>query len=318
MALSDIFAAYSKEARKLSPNFSEISKLDLANGYCDADESGDESLRSQYWAALVLRYWFKIFPWMRDSTSTKLEPEEFAHWLEHALYVAFYYRSWRWEYEAVVKEGRFIEWKLDENGQKIKNEHYWKVDPYAADRSINYFCSAQRGLEYQKLNCDKYKASVFTDSFDSMVEAVGDAAYDSMSGAVEEEQADYVRDLIRKLLSKNEGMEALILDGIAYQNAFKETKVKLEIEPDPELNIEYAKYTSKYDFSKRMLVKHLRTIDSEFMDSYFSPIYGLDEDASAALLTMVQEASNVQLYRYIDYTLKDMRNQKSLLQHIID
>lgn len=316
MALSDIFSAYTREARKLAPNFSEISKLDLANGYCDADEAGNESLRSQYWAALILRYWFKIFAWMRESSSTKLEPEEFAHWLEHALYIAFYYRSWRWEYEAVVKEGRFVEWKLDENGEKILNAHYYKVDPYAADRSINYFCSAQRGLEYQRLNCDKYKTSVFTDSLDSMIEVAGDAAYDNISNATEEGGLDNVHELICSLLSANSGLEALILDGIAYQNAFKETKLKIDAQPDPESNIEYSKYTSRYEFSKRMLVKHLRTVDDDFMQSYFKPVYGLDEAACAALLNAVQSASNVQLYRYIDYTLKDMRTRKDLLQHI--
>lgn len=316
MALNDIFQMYQTEALKLGENVSEISKLDLANGYCDAEEAGDEALRSQYWSALMVRYWFKIFKWMRESSSCKLQPEDFVSWLEHALYVAFYYRSWRWEYEAVVKHGKFIEWKLDENGNRIKNEHYYKVDPNAADRSINYFCSAQRGLEYQKLNRDKQKAAVFTDSLDSMIENVGYAAYDAVTGLAVEDETSDIKDLVKSFLAKHQLLEALIIDGVAYQNTFKENRVALNLEDDPEDGIQHAKFKTSYEFSERLLVNHLKTIDSDFIENYFKPNYEAEDLSGEELLEEVQTASNAQLKRFIHNTFKNMQKRRDLLQHI--
>ena len=76
-------------------NFQSLSKTQLANGYCDADESQDYVKRDQYYSALMLRYWFKIYEWNKTSASSRLEIEDYTSWLAESLNVAFKYRSWR-------------------------------------------------------------------------------------------------------------------------------------------------------------------------------------------------------------------------------
>ena len=76
-------------------DYEGMTKSQLANGYCDAEEAGNEALRSSYYAALMLRYWYRIFEWERSSKSLQLELEDFVIWLDDCLRDALYYRSWR-------------------------------------------------------------------------------------------------------------------------------------------------------------------------------------------------------------------------------
>ena len=58
--IQDMYKDFVNAASGLG-DYQAISKTDLANGYCDADEANDEIKRSQYFAALMLRYWYKIY-----------------------------------------------------------------------------------------------------------------------------------------------------------------------------------------------------------------------------------------------------------------
>ena len=348
-------------------NYQALTKTELANGYCLADEKQDEVKRSQYWAALLLRYWYKIFEWAKSSESCKLPLEDFFDWLHDSLCDAFYYRSWWWEYEAVVREGKFIEWKLDEHGNKIPNEHYWKVDENAPDKSINYFCAARRAKEYQALNKDKRKSNVLSQSLDASREEVGDSALEQ-AGAYEEGYSgnSLPKDLVVKFLEQGRLVEALIIDGIAYHDAFKETKnvevqqIEEDLDEDdleeyyvsientwciygqntgikntgdntPEVKkgvwwigkvntgIEYHEikpeveeqkiYSYEHSFDKRKLVKHLTTINQEFMNSYFIKAYDLTPEEGNEILERLHKLNNISLYKYIDKTLINLKNE---------
>ena len=130
MNIQEMQKLFMQDAQKLG-DYQLMSKTELANGYCDAEEAavaaraqGNEALaalyedtRSQYYSALMLRYWYKIFEWAQNSSSLHLELTDFVDWLSDSLYVAFYYRLWRYEFEATVKYGKFIDWKYDENGE---------------------------------------------------------------------------------------------------------------------------------------------------------------------------------------------------------
>ena len=140
MDLRDIQAAFASDAARLG-DYSLMTKTELANGYCDADEAAElareannesevqrqESLRSSYYAALMLRYWHKIFEWMQNSASLHLESTDFIDWLSDSLYVAFYYRTWRYEFVAIVQHGKFIDWSRDENGELTQRKDLLKV-----------------------------------------------------------------------------------------------------------------------------------------------------------------------------------------------
>lgn len=365
MDIKDIQKTFITSASILG-DYQNISKMELCNGYCNADEKNDQLMRSAFWSALMLRYWYKIYDWAKSSESCKLPLEEFVNWLQESLYDAFYYRSWWWEYEAVVKHGKFVEWKLDEHGNRIPNEHYWVKDPNAADKSINYFCAARRGKEYQASNKDVRKANVLAYSLDASKEAVGDSAMEK-AGAYEDgyKGNEITKDLVIKFLNEGKSIEALILDGIVNQDAFKEEKdIYIQTVDNDDYNEEdeepyyvgllntwciYGKNTNipntgknipyvkdnhwfiedidteveykkpnpktvdnkilvyKSIFDKRKLVKHLSSIDEDFM-KYFSSAYEVTAEESGEILSKLKHLKNNALYRYIDKTLINLQN----------
>lgn len=323
MDIKEIQLAFVREAAGLG-EYNSMTKLELANGYCQAEEDHDEMKRSQYWAALMLRYWYKIYEWIQNSKSCKLQPEDFVEWLHNSLYDAFYYRSWWWEYKAVVQHGKLIEYELDEHGNKIPNPVYWKTDPNAADKSINYFCAARRGKEYQALNKQKRKTNVLTYSLDANMEAVGDSALEE-AGAVEEiDHTNVIQYIVQKFLSQGRSIEALILDGIANHDAFKENKTS-HIETDTEevvnektgevetVEVKEKIYDYDYTFDPRRLVKHLNTINQDFMKDYFSEEYGVSLDDCMEILDKLHKLNNTKLYNYIKKTLINIRQDSDIL-----
>ena len=312
MDLVELQNILKKEASLLG-EYELMTKTELANGYCDADESGNERLKSAYWAALLLRYWYKIFSWMETSRSLRLEPLEFFDWLNDALCDTFYYRSWRYPYKAIVKQGKFIEWKLDENGNKIENEFYYKKDPNAPDKSINYFCSAKRGKEYQYYNKDKRRAEVGITSLEAQIDENGDCMLD-FYGVVEEpkETETSATLLVKYFLENNKQIQALIIDGIANQDSFKTIKTKCK---DKE-GEDYISYS--HEFNPRKLVKHLNTINQEFMDCYFCKEYKLEQSKGSAILEQLKALSNTKLYTFIKNTLEEVRNNPKLSELVLN
>ena len=323
MDIKEIQLSFVREAAGLG-NYQELTKLELANGYCQADEDGDDLKRSQYWAALMLRYWYKIYEWIQNSKSCKLQPEDFVEWLHNSLVDAFYYRSWWWEYEAVVQHGKLIEWKLDENGNKIPNPVYWKTDPNAADKSINYFCAARRGKEYQALNKQKRKANVLTYSLDANQEAVGDSALEDAGCYETIDHTNVIQYIVQKFLKQGRSIEALILDGIANHDSFKEEKTS-HIETDveevvdektgqvKEVETKEKIYDYSYSFDPRRLVKHLNTINQKFMTDYFSEEYQVSMDECMNILNKLRKLNNAKLYNYIKKTLINMKEDSDIL-----
>lgn len=323
MDIKEIQLSFIRCARGLG-DYQSLTKQELANGYCQADEDGNENLRSQYWSALLLRYWYKIFEWMENSKSCKLQPEDFVDWLNNSLVDAFYYRSWWWEYESVVQHGKFVEYKLDENGNKIPNKHYWKLDPNAADKSINYFCAARRGKEYQALNKQKRKTNILTYSLDANLEEVGDSALERAGAIYSPEHSNVVQYIVSKFLNQGRSIEALILDGIANQDSFKETTTshyeidRKEVIDEDTGEIKVVETKEKvYDYSStfdpRKLVKHLNTINQDFMKNYFSIEYGVTLDQCTTILNKLKNLNNTKLYNYIKKTLENVRQDKDII-----
>ncbi len=319
MNIKEIQLTFMRDAAGLG-DYQGMTKLELANGYCKADEEKDEQKRSQYWSALMLRYWYKIYEWIENSKSCKLQPEDFVDWLHNSLYDAFYYRSWWWEYEAVVQHGKFIEWKLDEQGNKVPNPVYWKKDPNAADKSINYFCAARRGKEYQALNKQKRKSNVLTYSIDAHLDETGDYALEAAGATETIDHSNIVQYVVTKFLNSGRTIEALILDGIANHDSFKETKTshyvydtEIDEKTGEEVEVKEKVYDYNSTFDPRKLVKHLNTINQDFMKNYFSIEYGVSLDECENILHKLQSLNNAKLYNYIKKTLINCKQDKDIL-----
>ena len=317
MLLQEIKRMFQKDAEKI-PEYNLLTPTELGNGYCDAEESGDESMRSAYWSALMVRYWYKIPRWQQTSLSLNLPAEEFVDWLTQCLSGAFYYRSWRFEYEAVVKNGKFISWKLDKEGKRIPNKHYWKTDPNAVDRTINFFCSAQRGRVYQYVNKDKRKSSGQTLSIESMVDDNG-RQIDSI-GHTAPLEVDGAHELVGIFLRNDKPLEALVVDGVAYQDSFKTKKETIRrIETNSQGQPTNKRYTSNSEvFDIRRLVKHLSSINTDFIRNYFCSTYLLSNEEGEKILSKLSNMSNPKWYKCIQKTIMEIKENKKLLSCLLD
>lgn len=333
MTIREMQKAFQEDAIALG-DYQAMTKTELANGYCDADENalkakadGDfdqaeeyEMLRSAYYSALMLRYWYKIFEWQKNSYTLNLDPTDFVDWLSDSLYVAFYYRMWRYEYQAIVKEGKFIEYKLDKNGNKIPNSYYYITDPNAPDKVINRCCGSMRGRVFQFHNKDKRKIDTQTYSLDSMIDEEGDYAI-NYSGAYTEDNRPYTHgaySLVQMLLDRGETLEALIVDSIAYQDTFKKQKTTIinkEINNETGEEIKIKDVAVYNMFDPRKLVKHLNTIGEEFI-YLFCQNYQITNTIGNTLLANLKSLSNVKLYKIIEKTLSEIKQTPEMVECI--
>lgn len=334
MDINEMQKVFQQDARGLG-DYQLMSKTELANGYCDAEEAARQAkaegneimaqtqdrIRSQYYSALMLRYWYKIFEWAQNSSSLHLDLTDYVDWLSDSLYVAFYYRVWRWEYEAVVKHGVFEDWKRDKDGNLIPNKYYWRRDINAPDKIINRCCGSMRGRVYQYHNKDKRKATVQTYSLDQMIEDAGDSALE-FSGCYidapsESERGIYT--LITELLHRDEGIEALIIDGIANYETYKthkDTYTVKEIDAESGNEVETKYVHTSTSFDSRKLVKHLTHINQEFMRQ-FCVNYSISLATGEDIYTKLKALSNPKLYKYIEKTLIEVRQTPQLLECLI-
>ena len=271
----------------------------------------------------MLRYGYKIFEWQKTSNTLNLELNDFVDWLADSLWVAFYYRVWRYEFEAVVKEGQFIEYKLDENGNKIPNAYYILNDINAPDKIINRCCGSMRGRVFQYHNKDKRKANTQTYSLDNMIEEDGDYAV-MAAGVYSNDDAPKSQDdaysLVQALLDRGESLEALIVESIAYHDSFKDEKVMKSVTDFDEETGEESEYnytTTVSRFDSRRLVKHLSNIGEEFIYE-FCETYDVNEGVGKNLFQRLKSLSNNKLYKAVEKTLEEIRQSPELLSYLIN
>lgn len=336
MTLDEIKLSVEKEAQllkvetvdengnKVIKGYEELSKNELGNGYCDWDElsyfSKDENertkaeiMKSRYWAAILLRYWYKIPKWILESKSLRLPATTFFDWLHDSLHDAFYYRSWRLKRRARPN---------DPDSEWIDNPQYNNMDSNVFDRSVNFFCGARRGKEYQAANKDRRKANVITTSIDKTVEEDGDSILDRNEGlATKGSGYNGIKALVNLFLDNNKFLEALIIDNMAYGDSYKTTKSKksyktteynLETEQNEEVEIEYNSYS--YDFNERKLVKSLTEIDDNYFTEYFNKKYQVDD--YKPILDSVKGVSNNKLYKEVEKTICTIRSNPELVEYL--
>lgn len=262
-------------------DYDSISKTDLANGYCDADEAGDELKRSQYYSALMLRYWHKIYEYAKSCASMRLELEDFVGWMDDSFYWAFRYRRWR-----------------DPNNPLHD-------DPNGPDKVFNQCFFSTRGRYYQHSNKEVRRANWTSTSLDALEESVGDH-----STVLEtSDPTNPEKELIQKLLGKSKVMDALVIDGILHQDVFDdiETRETMQVgtyDEDSEEyqyhNESYTKHT--YQFNLKKLVKHIKHLDRDFTD-YFTRFYDLDEQMTQELEDKVSSLSPSRVNTIVQRTL---------------
>jgi len=298
-------------------DYQAMSKNDLANGYCDADEEGNEPLRNAYWCAILKRYFHWTWRWKQDSASLNPSDEDLFCWLNDAITDAFNYRSWR-----PIRHDGYAEKDWVKAGNPYKA--FWIENPQfvhdvnAADKSINYFLGAKRGKMYQEANKDKRKANVLTYSIDSMVDENGDCALDYVGAVDDVGTGSGVVDLINRFINEGHTIEAIILDGIVNHDSFKDKKSShyvYDVDQETGEEIKEKVYDYSSEFDPRKLVKHLNSVNQDFL-TYFCHNYEISVDEGKQAIEKLHSLNNSKLYTYIKKTLIQIKETPELLSYL--
>jgi hypothetical protein len=270
--IKETFDNYLNSAKGLG-DFQSLTKTQLANGYCDAEEAGDMVKRDQYFSALMLRYWFKVMEFYRNSPFVRQEPDDFSSWIAESLNVAFKYRQWR------------------------NPSHPLNKDPNGPDKVINKCLFSTRKRWHKYANQDKRRVNFFVESIEEHFEK-----YENKSQSLTEhvEYADVQSSsqaIVQLYLNRGKYIEAIIIDHIAHYNSFSFKSSKKGEKKD-------------YVFSKVMLVKELAEIDETYI-SNFKDIYSVKEEnlleAIEEIKSQTEKRSKNKLLKYINYTFETFK-----------
>ena len=267
-------------ARKLVKPYESYSIDELADAYCDAVDTNNETLKDIYISALVLRFWHKIDKLYKSNTVAPcLEHEDFFWWLYEAIEYACKYRGWR-----------------DTSKEKKLN----------AQQCINKCIETIRLQKYYNLRLDKNKTVNFTVSMDAPIGGDGDDAAKTLSDMLESEDDledcyaayDAIR-LVQSYINRNKVIEAILLDNIAFNDVQRYYKKTIKTET--------GRYT---DTSSEFWPFRLVQLVSKLPDDYkweFMSRYNISEEKLDAVLAAVDKSSNQKLYKMLDHTLTELR-----------
>ena len=284
---SRVFAASLKSSKGI--DYATCSVNVLADGYCDATDSGDENERDMYIAGLLLRFWYTVKKMQEKSPGLGYGEDEFAAWLYEALEYACKYRAWR-----------------DPN-KKVN-----------AQQAINQCIETIRLQHYYQLNLQKHKASFSTVSLETPSPLGDDSTlFDTIADESAEEDLAYskgsesARAIVQAYINKDKLVEAIILDTIAFNDVMKENKISgKSTSYDEDGNEMVSKTTSYgYEFWPFKAVQALKTLPTDYLE-YFTENYNVKLDAISAAIETIRKANSQKLYKYLRACLSDA--QRSL------
>lgn len=286
--LQDIYNTYVSLAKILG-DYQAMTKTELANGYCDADEAGEETVRSAYFSALMLRYWYKIFEFQKDSPNVGLDLDDFSSWLSEALMQALNARKWR------DPDNKLYE---DKNGP---------------DKVINMWCSTIRLRHYYQFNLDNNRANFGCDSIDRQIEAYGDSAECMQQCTVDSHDEIGIKGLINDLFKRNKILEAIIVDSIVYQNTWKTIKSTVTYF-DEVLQKDKKAPKEVEEFSKRSLLEFLSNINKE--ESYYVNTYGIDRNMFSLVANKLSSLPRTKLNSLLNKTLANLKDSEGVKAYL--
>jgi hypothetical protein len=269
------------EARKLVRPYESYSIDELADAYCDAVDSGNETLKSIYISALILRFWHKIDKMYRANTvAPSLEYEDFFWWLYEAIEYACKYRGWR-DTEKNLNAQQCINKCID----TIKLQKYYNLR-LDKNKTINH--------------CTSMDTPMYGD--DESVRTLGDTieceeAYDELNGT------DAMM-LIQSYINKNKIIEAILLDNIAFNDVQRYFKKTVKTKNSYGETIRYTEHSSEF-WPYRLI-----QIVSKLPDSYkasFMKRYNISEEKLTVCLEVIEKSTNQKLYRYLRKCLADLK-----------
>ena len=267
-------------ARQLAKPYEAYSIDELADAYCDAVDTSNETLKNIYISALILRFWHKIDKMYKANTvAPSLEYEDFFWWLYEAIEYACKYRGWR---------------------DTSKNLN--------AQQCINKCIDTIKLQKYSNLRLDKNKTVNYCCSMDAPISDGEDAK--SLGDLLESEEPVYdhstedVMMLVQSYIDKNKVIEAILIDNIAFNDVQRHYKKVIKTTNAAGEAFKYTEYSSEFWAYK--LVKIISTLPATYKASFLKR-YNISEEKLTSVLSVIARSTNTKLYKYLEQTLAGLR-----------
>jgi hypothetical protein len=271
--VQETFNRFVMSARGLG-DYQSMSKTELANGYCDADESNDLVKKDQYFSALVLRYWFKAKEFAQASEFARLELDDFVSWVAESLMIGFKYRRWRDPLHPLSK------------------------DPNGPDKVFNraLFSTRKRWLTY--LNKGKRRLNFTVESIEEQIEIYGKNAQCLTDHYTEPEVQTISQAIVQSYVNRGNIVSAIIIDSIAHQDM-------CVVYPEH-------KRSSPYVFSQRALSKHLKELSKSYIN-YFKSTYEVENEKILEISSYLSRSDGRKLREHINKTILKLKNNPKMI-----
>ena len=270
------------QARKLLKPYEQYSIDELADAYCEAVDSNDDTLKDIYISALILRFWYTIDKMYKANTvAPSLEHEDFFWWLYEAIEYACKYRGWR------------------DPSKKLN-----------AQQCINKCIDSIKLQKYYDLRLDKRKVVNHTCSLDTPLGGDDDGSKTIGEMLESEEAVDNITVdddavlLVQSYINRDKIIEAILLDNIAFNDVQKHFKKTVKTVNSDGESVRYTEHSS--EFWPYRLIQIVSKLPDTYK-SYFLNRYNISEEKLTAILDVIDRANNQKLYRYLDRTLAELR-----------
>jgi hypothetical protein len=270
-------------ARRLVKPYEVYSIDELADAYCDAVDNHDETLKSVYISALILRFWYTIDKmYSANKVAPSLEHEDFFWWLYEAIEYACKYRGWR---------------------DTTKNLN--------ARQCINKCIDTIKLQKYYELRLDKHKVVNCCVSLETPIKENKEGKTWSIIDTAESD--DNVEDiyaddatiyLIQSYIDCNKVIEAILLDNIITNDVQKHYKKVIKIPTEDKKPKRYTEYSS--EFWPYKLIQIVSALPNTYKASFMNR-YDISEEKLTTVLDAIDKTSNQKLYKYLRATLANLR-----------
>ena len=271
------------QARKLLKPYEQYSIDELADAYCEAVDSNDETLKDIYISALILRFWYTIDKMYKANTvAPSLEHEDFFWWLYEAIEYACKYRGWR-DPSKKLNAQQCINKCID----TIKLQKYYDLR-----------------LDKRKVvnNCCSMEDPIKVDGNSDAAKTIGDLL--EAEEHVDDHSADDAVFLVQSYINRNKIIEAILIDNIAFNDVQKHFKKTVKTVNSDGESVRYTEHSS--EFWPYRLIQIVSKLPDTYK-SYFLNRYNISEEKLTAILEVIDRANNQKLYRYLDRTLAELR-----------
>lgn len=268
-----------KESAKHIDGYSKLSVNELAEGYCDATDSGDEDMRDAYFSGLVLRFWYKINKICSENSSLNLSHSDVFDWITNAILMAC-----------------------------DKDARAWRTNPNLnAQQVINQVLSTRFvAAAYYDSNLQKNQGKLNTCSLDDYLTdeddgtTLGDTIADSSNPYADTDVVAVIQDFI----NKNKIVEAIIFDNIAFKDCYKHEQKIVKTTNTAGEAVKYTQHSS--NFWPFKLVKELNALDVDYLN-YFVSTYSVSKPILNAGFTAITHANNQKKYKMISAALNELK-----------